>query len=466
MKTFLQVFTLVFFFISCMKDEASHITFSGNIKNNTENILKVTNYNSTLKQEIDIDSSGNFSGPVAIEEDGYYFFQIGRSYTTVRFKKEHDVNVSIDANDFYNSMDYSGELKIENNYNVAKSLLRANLVGDPKEYFVVPLNEFLPKIERTRDTLFSLLSKSELKLEDRELERKIIEYEYLQTYNNYQKFYNYHKKIDPTLPDNYYDPIINMDIDDNEIFRYSRAYRNLIIEHFRLSSKRALEKDPDLKIIDFVKNKISDINSLDIREQFASMLIRQMNEDNTTLDEDYGIIMGLLTTDRMKDKLTLRYNSAKSTKTGFASVDFNYENFDGGMTSLEDLRGKLLYIDVWATWCGPCLKEMPALKELIKEYAEKDIDFVSISIDSKNDYDKWRKMVPEKNVGGIQLYDAEGLNSDFMKAFSVGLIPRFMMIDSEGKIITAQAPRPSSDDVRKFIDGHLEKPRVMKLPNI
>ena len=67
-------------------------------------------------------------------------------------------------------------------------------------------------------------------------------------------------------------------------------------------------------------------------------------------------------------------------------------------------------------------------------------------------------MVPEKNVGGIQLYDADGLNSEFMKAFSVGLIPRFMMIDGEGKIITAQAPRPSSDDVRKFIDGHLEKP--------
>ena len=462
MKTFLQVFTLLFFFISCMKDEASHITFSGNIKNNSENILKVTNYNSTLKQEIVIDSSGNFSGPVAIEEDGYYFFQIGRSYTTVRFKKEHDVNVSIDANDFYNSMDYSGELKIENNYNVAKSLLRANLVGDPKEYFVVPLNEFLPKIERTRDTLFSLLSKSELKLEDRELERKIIEYEYLQTYNNYQKFYNYHKKIDPTLPDNYYDPIINMDIDDNEIFRYSRAYRNLIIEHFRLSSKRALAKDSDLQIIDFVKNKISDINSLDIREQFASMLIRQLNEDNPTLDEEYGKIMGLLTTDRMKDKLTLRYNSAKSTKTGFASVDFNYENFDGGMTSLEDLRGKLLYIDVWATWCGPCLKEMPSLKELIKEYAEKDIDFVSISIDSKNDYDKWRQMVKEKNIGGVHLYDSEGLNSNFMKAFSVGLIPRFMMIDAEGKIITATAPRPSSDNVRSFIDSYLEKPRVMK----
>ena len=106
MKIFLRVFTLVFFFISCMKDEISHITFSGNIRNNTENILKVTNYNSTLSEEIAIDSSGNFSGTAVIQEDGYYFFQIGRSYTTVRFKKGRDVHVSIDANDFYNSMNY------------------------------------------------------------------------------------------------------------------------------------------------------------------------------------------------------------------------------------------------------------------------------------------------------------------------------------------------------------------------
>ena len=71
-------------------------------------------------------------------------------------------------------------------------------------------------------------------------------------------------------------------------------------------------------------------------------------------------------------------------------------------------------------------------------------------------------MVKEKDIGGIHLYDAEGLNSNFMKAFSVGLIPRFMMIDAAGKIITATAPSPSSDNVRSFIYSYLEKPRVMK----
>ena len=462
MKKYLIFLVLVFLFISCLKVPNARITFSGNIKNNSEDILKVSNYNSTLKQQIPIDSLGNFRGLVEVETDGYYFFQVGQSYTTVRFKKGQNVHVSIDASDFFTSIIYSGDLKKENNYNVAKSQLRANLVGDTKEYFVVPLNDFLPKIEKTRDTLFSLLANSELSQKDTELEKKLIKYEYLQTYNNYKKFYNYHKKVDPVLPDDYFDPILGMNTDDDEIFRYSRAYRNLIIENFRLSSKIALSKDTSLTIIDFVKNKISDIKSADIREQFASMLIREMKEENENIDYDYNKIMTLLASDRKKDKLTLRYKSAKSTTSGTASVDFNYENFDGGSISLQDLRGKLLYIDVWATWCGPCIKEMPALKELVKEYANKDIEFVSISIDSKNDYEKWRKMVPEKNVGGIQLYDAEGLNSDFMKAFSVSLIPRFMMIDSEGKIITAKAPRPSSEDVRNFIDSHLDKPKIMK----
>ena len=465
MNKHFSYFALAAIILSCGKIDRSRITFSGNIKNNSEKIIKVTNYNSTLKQEIAIDSLGDFSGQVLVDKDGYYFFQVGRSYTTVRFKRGHNVNVQIDANNFYESMSYSGDLKKENNYNVAKSHLRSSRVGDPKEYFVVPLNEFLPKIEKTRDTLFSLLDKSGLGQKDIEIEKKIIEYEYLQTYNNYKKFFHYHKKIDPDLPEDYFDPILSMDTDDDVLFRHSRAYRNLIIENFLMSSKKEMQNNPSLTIIDFVKAKISGIKSIDIREQFASMLIRQMKDENENIDDDYHKIMSLLSTERNRDKLTQRYNSARLTKAGLASVDFNYENYDGGMTSLEDLRGKLLYIDVWATWCGPCIREFPALKELVKEYDEKDIEFVSISIDSKNDYNKWKKMVAEKNIGGIHLYDDEGLSSDFMRAFSVSLIPRFMMIDAQGKIITAKAPRPSSKEVRKFIDGYLDKPRIMKFSN-
>ena len=77
-------------------------------------------------------------------------------------------------------------------------------------------------------------------------------------------------------------------------------------------------------------------------------------------------------------------------------------------------------------------------------------------------------MVPEIDVGGFQLYDSEGLNSSFMRSFSVGLIPRFMMIDRDGKIITAHAPRPTSKGIKKYIDSHLndDKPKVVKFKSI
>ena len=458
---FLTIFSIMLF-IACSCSNDTHIIFSGNVKNSVEEVITVSNYNSTMKEDFPIDSAGNFRAKVNVSKDGYYFFKIGRPYSTIRFKKGKNVNLDIDADNFFKSRQYSGDLSIENNFNVEKSALRSEFVGDPKDYFVVPLTEFLPKIKVTRDAIFELIDKSSLSPEDKKLEKRISEYDYLQTYNNYQKFYSYHKKRDADLPEDYYQPIIDINIDDDEMFRHSGAYRNLIVANYRHSTKKAMDEDSTLSVIEFVRNKISNVESVDSREKFASMLMRKMKQGNDNIDDDYHQILPLFTSERMKSKLTGKYKSALETVSGKESVEFNYENFSGGETTLKDLSGKLVYIDVWATWCGPCLKEMPPLKKLVDDYKGKNIEFVSISIDHEKDYEKWRKMVPEKNVGGIQLYDPEGLSSSFMKAFNVGLIPRFLMLDSEGKIITAHAPRPSSGEVRGFIDKHLNGPGVMK----
>ena len=438
------------------------IIFSGNVKNCNDEVIIVSNYNSTMREEFPIDSIGNFKARVSVLKDGYYFFKIGRPYAKIRFKKGRNVHLNIDANDFYKSRKFAGELNIENNFNVEKSTLRSNLIGDSKDYFVVPLDEFLPKINKTKESVFKLIEQSALSSEDKKLEKKIAEYDYLQTYNNYQKFYSYHKKSKADLPVDYYKPIIEMDIDDDEMFRHSSAYRNLIIANYRHSSNLAMSTDSSLSLIEFVKDRISDVKSVYTREQFASMLLRKMKQKNNNIHEDYRQILPLFTTERMKNRLSEKYQSALETVSGKQSIDFDYENFSGGRKTLSDLAGKLAYIDVWATWCGPCIKEFPSLKELVQEYTDKKIEFVSISIDDKKDYEKWRKMVSEKNIGGIQLFDSEGLNSSFMKAFNVGLIPRFIMLDKEGKIITSNAPRPSSDEVRDFIDKHLNSQKVVK----
>lgn len=140
---------------------------------------------------------------------------------------------------------------------------------------------------------------------------------------------------------------------------------------------------------------------------------------------------------------------------GSASPSFDYENHKGGKTKLEDFKGKFVYIDVWATWCGPCRAEIPSLKKVEEKYHGKNIEFVSISIDEAKDHEKWKGFVTEKQLGGVQLFADKAWGSDFIKAYVVTGIPRFILIDPSGKIVKSDAPRPSSPDLEKMLDSLL-----------
>ena len=138
------------------------------------------------------------------------------------------------------------------------------------------------------------------------------------------------------------------------------------------------------------------------------------------------------------------------------SHDFNFENFKGGTTKLSQFKGKYVYIDVWATWCGPCKMEIPFLQEVEEEYKNKDIVFVSLSIDKAKDHDKWNEMVAKEALGGIQLIADKDWESDFVKAYGIHSIPRFILIDPQGIVIDADAKRPSNPELKKQLDTLLK----------
>lgn len=141
---------------------------------------------------------------------------------------------------------------------------------------------------------------------------------------------------------------------------------------------------------------------------------------------------------------------------GITSPTFNFENHKGGTTKLDDFKGKYVYIDVWATWCGPCRAEIPFLKKVEEKYHGKNIEFVSISVDVDKDHEKWQKFVTEKELGGVQLFADKNWNSDFIKAFGINSIPRFLLIDPAGKVVKADAARPSSEELTKLLDTLLK----------
>ncbi|MCK0131557.1 TlpA family protein disulfide reductase [Flavobacteriaceae bacterium F08102] len=157
--------------------------------------------------------------------------------------------------------------------------------------------------------------------------------------------------------------------------------------------------------------------------------------------------------ERLKKYITNYYEKHRTIRKlkGRDSPEFiNYENYHGGYTSLSDFKGKYVYIDLWATWCRPCKKEIPYLQEIEKKYHKKNIVFISISIESLKTYDAWRNMVKEKNLSGIQLFAKE--DKSFTDAYKVDGIPRFILIDPKGKVVSADAPRPSSDELTKLLE--------------
>lgn len=160
-----------------------------------------------------------------------------------------------------------------------------------------------------------------------------------------------------------------------------------------------------------------------------------------------------LFTDLQKKRAFDKQTALAEFKPGVPGYNFKYPDTTGTEFSLASFKGKVVLIDVWATWCGPCKAEIPYLQALEEEMKGKNVAFVSISVDEEKDKEKWKQFVKEKSLGGTQLY-AKGW-SDITKFYQITGIPRFLLFDKEGKLITHDSPRPSTPDLKKLIEKYL-----------
>ncbi|MCD8443293.1 TlpA family protein disulfide reductase [Tenacibaculum finnmarkense] len=221
------------------------------------------------------------------------------------------------------------------------------------------------------------------------------------------------------------------------------------------SESNFLAKSALLEEILFKNETLFELSKDDFNKKISNYITQfntRINEaklDSTFVTIQQEDILGLekYVNKRFTDKLYLTTKLAK----GMPSPKFvDYENNKEGKTSLEDLKGKYVYLDIWATWCNPCKKEIPALQKIEKQYHDKNIEFVSISIDNQKKHDAWKKMIIDKQLTGIQLFADNGWESKFIAGYVINSIPRFILIDPKGNIINADAPKPSSPKLIKL----------------
>jgi thiol-disulfide isomerase/thioredoxin len=133
---------------------------------------------------------------------------------------------------------------------------------------------------------------------------------------------------------------------------------------------------------------------------------------------------------------------------GDPAVDFTAVDLDGKKVNLSSLKGKVIYVDLWATWCGPCMAEMPHYEELKEKYRDNPaVAFVSLSIDDGAAL--WKKSVESRKANGIQWL----INRNTLNDYDIVSIPRSLLIDKEFKMVDMNAPMPSSKEIITLIDN-------------
>jgi thiol-disulfide isomerase/thioredoxin len=133
---------------------------------------------------------------------------------------------------------------------------------------------------------------------------------------------------------------------------------------------------------------------------------------------------------------------------------FVLESSEGKQYSLSEFVGKVVYIDLWASWCGPCRAENPFMKKLYEKYADNEkVMFIGIAVWDKSK--NWKEALKVDEPGWLQLIDK---NDTIARDYFTSWIPRFIIIDKAGKIVNFDAPRPSSEsEIEKLIEMEIAR---------
>lgn len=131
---------------------------------------------------------------------------------------------------------------------------------------------------------------------------------------------------------------------------------------------------------------------------------------------------------------------------------FSFRDADSNLVSLSDFKGKIVFLDFWATWCGGCIKEMPKLSELQKSFKDKEIAFVSVSLDG-NKAD-WKNFLEKNKNDLINLY-ADNPNDPAIENYQIHGLPTFILIDREGRILGYNKYSPSDESLKPLLDSLL-----------
>ena len=432
---------------SCAGRAAEDIVVTFDVKDPQLKEVVIVCHMSMTPVQLDDHGHGEavLKGMDAVYAKMYY----GRNLKMLYLEGGDRPHISFDPKDFDGTLAFAGGKD-----GAVKYLNTIVLTPLPDEDYALDLDEFMARTEAKEADAVKLLEASGLGREGDfvEMEKARIHYAYGATVLMYPIGHAVMARDASYVPGEDYYALVEKYMVDDEALVDLDEYRNFVIE-----APHVLDKD-NMTVTAICPKTVAQMRF--IADRFETPEVRQnlLHYLAVSYVDQFGTddIRDLENIYRtyVKDTVLTADYAARSekwnlSKPGRLSPDFKAVDIDGKEWTLADFKGKYVYIDLWATWCNPCKREFPHLKQLEADFNDAQITFLGLSTD--RDKGKWEEMAGSGVLSGVQLYLGPG--SSFQKAYKIDGIPRFILLDKESRIISNDMSRPSSEETKAFLEG-------------
>ncbi|MDN4163930.1 TlpA disulfide reductase family protein [Cytophagales bacterium LB-30] len=454
MKLQTYFIVIIFIVLGCSSPEKSSITrLTGNITNPKDSLAKLSLKDTAYV--VSLDSAGKFSINLPLEKATYATFHHGQELSTLYLQPNDDLSLSLDTEQFDETLRYEGK-GAENNNFMADLVLFNEKMANPYQRMLLSPKEFTAFADSSATATQQFIDGYKGKIDPMlyGIESAKIKYSTISLKINYPSTHKYYAKTDSlTLPEGYYNFLSEFAFDQSQLLDHYQ-YTNAILDyaHYLWGKKEDNRETVFARLLNGTDSLIStkEVKGSSLATLFEMYVPYVDIAKADSLFAQYKAALPITKTEKISKTLA----KLRKLAPGNEVPDFQFYTSTGDSLKLSDFAGKLVYIDLWATWCGPCIAEQPHWEKLFEEMKGSPVVFLGVSIDDSRT--PWEKMLENRKIGGTQVWMPGGWNAEIMNFFVVEGIPRYILLDEEGKIIKNNAPRPSGN-IGELLNSSLAK---------
>lgn len=458
-------------FPSCQQEKSNIVKISGEIENPSSDSVFIQSYESGKKVNIAqaaLNEMGHFELEFKMDNATPLSFYDGNESTKMFVFPGDDLHLSLNAKEFDESIKYEGTSAIENNFMVNYYLLYNDSESpNYKEYY--SLSRSMNVIEFIVDVEANFVSQNEYIEEQDKISVLNAEFKkYLLNQNVINKMSNsiyvFYRRVEAdTMPsiqeaieELAKEMISTKDVLDKEIdkaaynnymqYNIPTAVRKLMDFNYEKIEKEDFDSIYYLELAKVMSQEELNINIFDDLDYRLKSFNANYYETKTYVIENY------LKDNALKTQLEKAYQALlKDLEQGYAPGlnMLNYGSDENSDKTLQDIldiyKGKVIYLDIWASWCGPCKKELPYSKKLKAKFAGQDVAFIYLSTDRK--LADWENILKLMQLEGEHYRASRGIHKFLATEYNLQYIPHYIIFDKEGKLVKNNAPRPSSAEI-------------------